>query len=70
MKEITANQFSALCLLTRGNHPGARLVLVDGLSTVDAAAKCGLRYPAVQQAVARYRRALLIAHEAVGECQA
>ncbi len=63
---MTSNQFSGLSVMMRTPpHPGARLVLVDGLSVKEASVMSGMREPAIRQAVARYLNMLDLARVVV-----
>lgn len=68
---MTGEQFRALCTLLR-SPPGAvqaaaRLVLVEQLRPADAAALAGVSAASLSNALARLRRALEMARQAVGE---
>ena len=57
---MTPAQFWALCQIARTSEPSreaARLVLVEGRTTVDAAAWTGVLQPSVARLVSRLRRA-------------
>jgi len=66
---MTPEQFDALSALLRlRSGPArecARLVLVDGQNTVDAAASLGMQYRAAAAAVQRARQGLELARRAV-----
>jgi len=66
---MTPDQFAALAdLLRLRSGPArecARLVLVDGSSTIDAAASLGMQYRAAAAAVQRARQGLELARRAV-----
>lgn len=65
---MTAHQFAALATLISlrqsASRDAARLVLVDGLSVLDAAERCGISVQGANQAVLRCRRALELAQAA------
>lgn len=67
---MTDVQFEALAQLLRLRggqaQEAARLVLVDGLSPVAAAAKLGMSYNAAYQAVSRAQRGLDLARRVAG----
>lgn len=69
---MTADQFRALAELLRLRagpaQEVARLVLVEGMATPDAARTAGLEYTAASQAVKRAQRGLGLAGSAVGLC--
>ena len=66
---MTPAQFDALAALIHlrqsASRDAARLVLVDGLSVLDAASRCGISVQGANQAVLRCRRALDLARVAV-----
>jgi DNA-directed RNA polymerase specialized sigma24 family protein len=66
---MTLDQFDALAALIHmrqsASRNAARLVLVDGLSVLDAARQCGISVQGANQAVLRCRRALEMARVAV-----
>ncbi len=66
---MTPAQFDALAALISlrqsASREAARLVLVDGLSVIDAAAQAGITPQGANQAVLRCRRALELARAAV-----
>lgn len=66
---MTAAQFWALCQIARTSEPSreaARLVLVDGRTTVAAASATGVLQPSVARLVGRLRRAHALLAEAYG----
>lgn len=71
---MTADQFAALAQLMAMRHgpsqDAARLVLVDGLSSSDAARQCGITPQGVSNAVVRARQVLELARAAVGDSSA
>lgn len=68
---MTADQFDALAELLRlrqsASREAARLVLVDGLSVGDAAARTGISSPAVSNALASCQRGIELARRVVGQ---
>ncbi|MDO9148336.1 MAG: hypothetical protein Q7U52_11860 [Hydrogenophaga sp.] len=66
---MTPDQFAALAEMLRlRDGPArecARLVLVDGRSTIDAAASLGMQYRAAAAAVQRARQGFELARRAV-----
>lgn len=66
---MNSDQFTALATLmalrASPSREAARLVLVDGLSVIDAAAQAGITQQGANQAVLRCRRALELARVAV-----
>ncbi len=66
---MTPAQFDALATLIglrqSTSREAARLVLVDGLSVLDAAGQCGISVQGANQAVLRCRRAMKLARVAV-----
>lgn len=62
---MTDNQFTALATLIglrqSASREAARLVLVDGLSVIDAAARAGITQQGANQAVLRCRRGIDLA---------
>ena len=66
---MTSTQFDALSQLISlrqsASRDAARLVLVDGLSVIEAAAQVGISQQGANQAVIRCRRALELARVAV-----
>lgn len=66
---MTPEQFEALAALAHlrqsASRDAARLVLVDGLSVIDAAARAGITQQGANQAVLRCKRALELARAAV-----
>jgi len=66
---VTATQFDAVAKLLRLRDPSreaARLVLVDGLAGVAAAAATGVSAQGVSNAVQRVRAGLVLAQQAAG----
>lgn len=67
---MTPDQFDALATLISlrqsDSRDAARLVLVDGLSVIEAAAHVGISQQGANQSVIRCRRALDLARVAVG----
>ena len=67
---MTPEQFEALSALIHlrksASRDAARLVLVDGLSVLDAASQCGISVQGANQAVLRCRRAINLAQQASG----
>lgn len=60
MAEMTQAQFDAVAELLRSREPvrtAARLVLVEGAATKDAAEAAGMQPNAVSNALGRYRNA-------------
>ena len=68
---MTPAQFDALATLIglrqSTSREAARLVLVDGLSVLDAAGQCGISAQGANQAVIRCRKALELAKAATSE---
>ena len=68
---MTPAQFDALATLIglrqSTSREAARLVLVDGLSVIDAAARAGITQQGANQAVLRCRRSMELAKAACGE---
>ncbi len=66
---MNSDQFTALATLmalrASPSREAARLVLVDGLSVLDAASRCGISVQGANQAVLRCRRAMELARLAV-----
>lgn len=68
MAEMTRAQFNVVAELLRSREPvrtAARLVLVEGATTKDAAEAAGMQPNAVSNALSRYRNAhkkLLVAY--------
>lgn len=68
MAEMTQAQFEVVAELLRSREPvrtAARLVLVEGVTTKDAAGAAGMQPNAVSNALSRYRNAhskLLVAY--------
>ena len=68
MAEMTRTQFDVVAELLRSREPvrtAARLVLVEGAATKDAAEAAGMQPNAVSNALSRYRNAhkkLLVAY--------
>lgn len=69
MAEMTQAQFEVVAELLRSREPvrtAAKLVLLDGKTTKDAAAATGMQPNAVSNALTRYRNAhakLLVAYK-------
>lgn len=66
---MTPAQFWAICQISRTSEPSrsaARMVLVDGKTTVEAAAETGTLQPSVARLVGRLRRAHELLAEAYG----
>lgn len=69
MAEMTQAQFEVVAELLRSREPvrtAARLVLVEGVTTKDAAGAAGMQPNAVSNALSRYRNAhskLLVAYD-------
>jgi len=64
---MTPAQFWSVCQIARTSEPSreaARLVLVEGRTTVDAAARTGVLQPSVARLVGRLRRAHVLLAEA------
>jgi predicted DNA-binding protein (UPF0251 family) len=70
---MTPAQFTALATLLRlrdgATAEAVRLVLVDGLSVPDAAAKAGVEYALAWKAVKRAKDGLELARQACGTTQ-
>jgi len=67
---MTADQFEALAELLRlrggDSQEAARLVLVDGLSTTEAAKRCDLSPQAVSKVLASCRRGMELVSRVMG----
>ena len=65
MLNMTPDQFDALAVLIHlrqsASRDAARMVLVDGLSVIEAAAQAGITQQGANQAVLRCRRAIDLA---------